>query len=137
MAKIDISDKTIGILGMTFKGGIDDFRDSLSFRLKRLLESKARQVLCSDTQLQKCYFVETEYLVEKSDIIIIDIDNCDMITKQFVTFMLSLPDTHYITSDEITPYGLISKNRIYDLDWIAEQLTANDEEEDDEENNEG
>jgi len=73
----------------------------------------------------------------QSDIIIIDIDNCDMITKQFVTFMLSLPDTHYITSDEITPYGLISKNRIYDLDWIAEQLTANDEEEDDEENNEG
>jgi len=72
----------------------------------------------------------------QSDIIIIDIDNCDMITKQFVTFMLSLPDTHYITSDEITPYGLISKNRIYDLDWIAEQLTANDEE-DDEENNEG
>jgi len=71
MEKIDISDKTIGILGMTFKGGIDDFRDSLSFRLKRLLESKARQVLCSDTQLQKCYFVETEYLVEKSDIIII------------------------------------------------------------------
>jgi hypothetical protein len=50
--------------------------------------------------------------------------------------MLSLPNTHYITSDEITPYGLISKNRIYDLDWIAEQLTANDEE-DDEENNEG
>jgi hypothetical protein len=72
----------------------------------------------------------------QSDIIIIDIDNCDMITRQFVTFMLSLPNTHYITSDEITPYGLISKNRIYDLDWIAEQLTANDEE-DDEENNEG
>jgi hypothetical protein len=73
----------------------------------------------------------------QSDIIIIDIDNCDIITRQFVTFMLSLPNTHYITSDEITPYGLISKNRIYDLDWIAEQLTANDEEEDDEENNEG
>jgi hypothetical protein len=72
----------------------------------------------------------------QSDIIIIDIDNCDLITRQFVTFMLSLPNTHYITSDEITPYGLISKNRIYDLDWIAEQLTANDEE-DDEENNEG
>lgn len=73
----------------------------------------------------------------QSDVIIIDIDNCDVITRQFVTFMLSLPNTHYITSDEITPYGLISKNRIYDLDWIAEQLTASDDEEDDEENNEG
>ena len=71
MEEIDISGKTIGILGMTFKGGIDDFRDSLSFRLKRILESKARQVLCSDTQLQKNYFVDTENLIEQSDIIII------------------------------------------------------------------
>lgn len=66
----------------------------------------------------------------QSDVIIIDIDNCDPITQKFVTFMLSLPNTHYITNDEITPYGLISKNRIYNLDWIAEQLT--DEEDDDE-----
>jgi UDP-N-acetyl-D-mannosaminuronic acid dehydrogenase len=71
MEKIDISDKTIGILGMTFKGGIDDFRDSLSFRLKRILESKAGQVLCSDTHLQKSYFVGTDNLIEQSDIIII------------------------------------------------------------------
>jgi len=70
----------------------------------------------------------------QSDVIIIDIDNCDPITQKFVTFMLSLPNTHYITNDEITPYGLISKNRIYNLDWIAEQLT--DEEEDDEEGDE-
>ena len=71
MDKIDISDKTIGILGMTFKGGIDDFRDSLSFRLKRILETKASQVLCSDTKLQKSYFIEMENLVENSDIIIV------------------------------------------------------------------
>lgn len=66
----------------------------------------------------------------QSDVIIIDVDNCDPITQKFVTFMLSLPNTHYITNDEITPYGLISKNRIYNLDWIAEQLT--DEEDGDE-----
>lgn len=69
--KIDISNKTVGILGMTFKGGIDDFRQSLSFRLKRILDSKARRVLCSDTQLQKSYFVETEKLIQESDIIIV------------------------------------------------------------------
>jgi hypothetical protein len=69
----------------------------------------------------------------QSDVIIIDIDNCDPITQKFVTFMLSLPNTHYITNDEITPYGLISKNRIYNLDWIAEQLTEEDDDEGDEE----
>lgn len=68
----------------------------------------------------------------QSDVIIIDIDNCDPITQKFVTFMLSLPNTHYITNDEITPYSLISKNRIYNLDWIAEQLTAEDDEDDEE-----
>ena len=50
--------------------------------------------------------------------------------------MLSLPNSHYITKDEVTPFGLISKNRIYNLDWIAEQLTA-DEEDDEEDENEG
>jgi len=67
----------------------------------------------------------------QSDVIIIDVDNCDPITQKFVTFMLSLPNTHYITNDEITPYGLISKNRIYNLDWIAEQLTDEEDDEDD------
>ena len=67
-------------------------------------------------------------VAQQADIVIVDIDNCDETTKKFVTFMIAQPNAHYITSDEITPYNLISKNRIYNLDWIAEQL--NDEEED-------
>lgn len=62
-------------------------------------------------------------------VIVIDIDNCDPITKTFITFMLTHPNAYYITNDEITPYYLISKNRIFDLDWIVEQL--NDEEDND------
>jgi hypothetical protein len=73
----------------------------------------------------------------QADCIIIDVDNCDVITRQFVTFMLSLPNSHFITKDEVTPYGLISKNRIYNLDWIAEQLTEEDEEDDEEDEHEG
>jgi hypothetical protein len=57
------------------------------------------------------------------DCVIIDIDNCDSLTQKFVTFMLAYPNSHYITNDDTTPYRLISKNRIYDLDWIVEQLT--------------
>mgnify|MGYP003349945581 CR=1 FL=1 len=69
------------------------------------------------------------------DAVIIDIDNCNPITKQFITFLLAQPNTHYITSDELTPYNLISKNRIFNLDWIVEQfenpLDDIDENEDD------
>ena len=32
---------TVGILGMAFKGGVDDIRSSLSYKLKRILEFKA------------------------------------------------------------------------------------------------
>ena len=63
------------------------------------------------------------------DVVIIDVDNCDPITKSFVTFMLTHPNAYYITNDELTPYSLISKNRIYDLDWIVEQI--NNEEDND------
>lgn len=54
----------------------------------------------------------------RADVTVIDIDNCDPTTKLFVTYMIAHPETYYISNDELTPYGLISKNRIYDLDAI-------------------
>lgn len=68
---------------------------------------------------------------QQADFIIIDIDNCDSITKNFISFLLSQPNTHYLTNDEITPWQLISRNRIYNLDWIIETLTREDDEEND------
>jgi len=65
------------------------------------------------------------------DCIIIDVDNCDKMTRPFVTFLLAQPNTHYLTNDETTPYNLISKNRIYDLNQIVEQLEEEDEDDDD------
>lgn len=68
----DLSDKTVGILGMAFKAESDDERDSLSFKLKKLLETEAARVICSDPFVQKkgC-FIEPSDLVRQSDIIII------------------------------------------------------------------
>lgn len=76
-----------------------------------------------------------------SDIIIIDIDNCDPITKNFISVILSNTNAFYMTEDEITPWGLLSRNRIYNLDWIVEQINQakqglEDDEEDDEEEDE-
>ena len=73
-------------------------------------------------------------VAHQADVVIIDIDNCDPITKQFITFILAQPNAYYITKDETTPYNLISKNRIWDLESIVEKLDDLDEE--DEEDNE-
>jgi hypothetical protein len=66
-------------------------------------------------------------VANQCDVTIIDIDNCDSITEKFITYLLAQPNTHYITSDDITPYGLINKNRIYDLEWIVKQIHDNEE----------
>lgn len=74
-------------------------------------------------------------VAQQVDCVIIDVDNCDPVCKQFITFMIAQPNAHYITNDEITPYNLISKNRIYSLDAIVEKLEGEDEEEDEEDDN--
>jgi UDP-N-acetyl-D-mannosaminuronic acid dehydrogenase len=44
----DLAPMTVGLLGMAFKAESDDVRDSLSYKLKRLLRLKADRVLCTD-----------------------------------------------------------------------------------------
>lgn len=73
---------------------------------------------------------------QQADYIIIDIDNCDNVTKSFVSFLLAQPNVSYLTNDEITPWDLISKNRIYNLDWIVELVKDSNNEDEDESDDE-
>jgi UDP-N-acetyl-D-mannosaminuronic acid dehydrogenase len=67
----DLKSKTVGILGMAFKAEVDDPRDSLSYKLKNLLELEARAVLCSDPYVIEPGLVPAAELIERSDIIMI------------------------------------------------------------------
>jgi len=69
-------------------------------------------------------------IAHQVEVVIIDVDNCDPITSQFISFLLAMPNAYYITMNETVPYKLISKNRIFDLDWIIQKLEISDEEED-------
>ena len=69
---------------------------------------------------------------QQAECIIVDVDNCDAITKKFVSFIIAQPNANYITTDETVPYNLISKNRIYDLDCIVEQIKNSQDQEEEE-----
>jgi UDP-N-acetyl-D-mannosaminuronic acid dehydrogenase len=68
----DLSKMTVGILGMAFKGESDDIRSSLSYKLRRILRFKARDVLCTDPYVTvDPGLVPYEQVLEQSDLLII------------------------------------------------------------------
>ena len=70
--RYDLSGMTVGILGMAFKGGSDDIRSSLSYKLKRLLAFKAGEVLCTDPYVRvDPHLVPLEDVLEKADVLVI------------------------------------------------------------------
>jgi UDP-N-acetyl-D-mannosaminuronic acid dehydrogenase len=69
--KNQLADKTVGILGMAFKADSDDARESLSYKLKKILEREAKEVLCTDPYVPDPNLVSLDEVLEKSDIIIL------------------------------------------------------------------
>jgi UDP-N-acetyl-D-mannosaminuronic acid dehydrogenase len=68
--QFDLSTMHVGILGMAFKADIDDIRDSLSFKLRKILKFHGATVLCSDEFAEADDFLDKESLVQQSEIII-------------------------------------------------------------------
>jgi UDP-N-acetyl-D-mannosaminuronic acid dehydrogenase len=70
----DLSQMTVGILGMSFKAESDDTRSSLSYKLKRILRFKAQRVLCTDpyvTNATDASLVDLETVLDQADVLVI------------------------------------------------------------------
>lgn len=67
----DLRDKTVGVLGMTFKPDSDDPRDSLSFKLKKSLQVEAKEVLCTDPHLDNDWIKPLEEVMQRAEILFV------------------------------------------------------------------
>jgi UDP-N-acetyl-D-mannosaminuronic acid dehydrogenase len=70
--KYSLKDLKVGILGAAFKGESDDIRSSLSYKLKKILEFKTKNVVMTDPYVTSdTKLVSLEQAVAESDILII------------------------------------------------------------------
>jgi UDP-N-acetyl-D-mannosaminuronic acid dehydrogenase len=68
----DLESMAVGILGMAFKGGSDDIRSSLAYKLKRILAFETDTVYCTDPHVTVDEsLLPLDDVVEKSDLLII------------------------------------------------------------------
>jgi UDP-N-acetyl-D-mannosaminuronic acid dehydrogenase len=69
----DLKTSRVGILGMAFKADIDDIRDSLSYKLGKLLRFHGADVLYSDEHATDPTFVSKEEIIARSDVVIVGV----------------------------------------------------------------
>ena len=63
--------RTIGILGMAFKGESDDPRASLSYKVRKLAAFKGARVMCTDPFIDDPSFDPLEKVLSESDVLVI------------------------------------------------------------------
>jgi UDP-N-acetyl-D-mannosaminuronic acid dehydrogenase len=84
--RFDLSTMTVGVLGMAFKAESDDTRSSLSYKMKRILTSKAARVLCTDPHVKgDPDLVSLDCVVAEADLLIIAAPHRDYRELQTVT----------------------------------------------------
>jgi UDP-N-acetyl-D-mannosaminuronic acid dehydrogenase len=69
--QFDLRKTRVGILGMAFKAESDDIRESLSYKLGKLLRFHGAQVFYSDEYAKDSTFVSKEELIASSDVVIV------------------------------------------------------------------
>lgn len=71
LRKEHLSQKRIAILGMAFKAESDDKRSSLAYKLKKLLQLEASEVLCSDPYVQDSSLIPAEEAIQRAEVVIL------------------------------------------------------------------
>lgn len=70
-SRVDLSQQSAAILGMAFKGNCDDPRDSLAYKLRKVLLLECRRVLCTDPYIRDPDFVSLETALSEADLVFV------------------------------------------------------------------
>jgi UDP-N-acetyl-D-mannosaminuronic acid dehydrogenase len=70
-SRSSLQGRTVGILGMAFKGESDDPRASLSYKLRKLAAFKGARVMCTDPFIDDPTFESLEKVLSESDVLVI------------------------------------------------------------------
>ena len=71
--RMNLREKKVGILGMAFKAESDDIRDSLSYKLGKILRFAGTEVSYSDEFAKDPTFISKEQLVASSDVVMVGV----------------------------------------------------------------
>jgi len=71
--RYNLAETRVGILGMAFKADVDDIRDSLSYKLGKVLRFHGAEVLYSDEFAKDPTFIPKEVLVARAQVIIVGV----------------------------------------------------------------
>jgi len=71
--KLNLRGTRVGILGMAFKADSDDIRDSLSYKLAKILKFHGAQVICSDEYVKDPTFVTKEELIAACPVVVVGV----------------------------------------------------------------
>jgi UDP-N-acetyl-D-mannosaminuronic acid dehydrogenase len=98
--KYDLSKAKVGILGMAFKADIDDIRDSLSFKLGKILRFHGAKLMYSDEFHKNPDFSSKEEVAKSCDVVIIGVPHS-------AYKKISFPES----TEVVDLWGIINKNK--------------------------
>jgi len=92
------------------------------------VRKETQEILASSKNGQNIYIynvdeenIDVDWLLsvaKMSDLVILDLDNCTPHVRALASYLVSLPHTYWLTSDDWMLYNKLSPNRIYGLDVI-------------------
>lgn len=105
------------------------------------VRQQAEQILANSNQGLNIYLYNTvpneeeehdiDWLLtvaKMSDVVIFDIDNSEQHVKMLGSYLVSLPQTYWLTSEDTWLYNKLSPSRIYGLDAIEHLIGGSVEE---------